>query len=195
MKTIAMGLSLAALALAGVAYSAHAMPAGPGSDHTVTRADAMTRAGQMFDRMDANKDGKLDPADREAHRAAAFDRIDANKDGQISRAEFSAMEPGMGGHDGDDGRGMGHHGMGGRHMGGHGMGGGMMMQMADSNRDGAVTKAEMTAAAATRFDSADSNRDGSLSPEERQAARGAMHERMRSMAPSGEAPAAPPASN
>ena len=61
---------------------------------------------------------------------------------------------------------------------GHRMGGMMLMRMADSNRDGAVTRDEFTAAAATRFDAADTNRDGTLTPAERQAARSAMHERM-----------------
>ena len=82
-------------------------------------------------------------------------------------------------------------------MGGHGMGGMMLMRMADSNRDGAVTKDEFAAAAATRFDASDTNRDGQLTPAERQAARGAMRERMRGMmqhhSADGEAKA-PPAS-
>ena len=45
----------------------------------------------MFAKMDANKDGKIDPADREAHdRPPMFDRIDTNKDGAITRDEFAA---------------------------------------------------------------------------------------------------------
>ena len=61
------------------------------------------------------------------------------------------------------------------------MGGMMLMHMADANKDGAVTKDEFAAAAATRFDSADTNKDGSLTPAERQAAHQAMRERMRGM--------------
>ena len=215
MKKIAIGLSLAALAVAGTAMAEQA--GGPGQRDatvtraTVTRADALARAAQMFDRLDVNKDGKLDPADREAMHAAMFDKIDTNKDGQLSRAEFLAMRPDMGGHamgregpkmDGDH-MGAGHMGgghMGGGHMGGHGMGGMMLMRMADSNHDGAVSKDEFTAAAATRFDSADTNHDGSLTPAERQAARQAMRERMRGtmqhrMGGEGATPPAPPSAN
>ena len=189
MNKIAIGLSLAALAIAGTALAEQAMGPGHGSNRTTTRVEALERAGQLFARLDVNGDAKIDSADREARRAAAFDRIDANKDGQISRAEFTAMRPGMGGH-GMAGHRMGGEGMGeggekpamsGHHMRGHRMGGMMLMRTADSNRDGAVSKDEFAAAAATRFDAADSNRDGKLSPEERQAARGAMRERMQGM--------------
>ena len=194
MKTIAIGLSLAALAIAGTALAEQAMGPGHGSDRTTTRVEALARAGQLFARLDVNGDARIDPADREARRAAAFERIDANKDGQISRTEFAAMRPGTGDH-GMGGAGM-HEGGGepgmssdqrdGNHMRGHGMhgqrmGGMMLMRMADSNRDGAVTRDEFAAAAATRFDAADTNRDGQLTPAERQAARGAMRERMHSM--------------
>lgn len=193
MKKLAIGLSLTALSFAGIAYSASAMPGGRDGNRTVTRSDALARANQMFDRMDVNKDGAVNAADREARRLAAFDRIDANKDGQISRAEFLTERPRMGR------RGMGAEGAGewqgkgegmGRRRGGRGMGGGMAMRMADSNRDGSITKAEMTEAAATRFDRSDSNRDGTLTAEERRAAMEAMRERRRGAAPQG-ATAAP----
>ena len=210
MKKFAIGLSLAALAIAGTAMAEQTW--GPGKrDATVTRADALARAAQTFDRLDVNHDGKIDPADREAMRAAMFDRIDSNKDGQISRAEFLAMRPGRGGHDMGrhdmDGHDMGGHDMGGpgghehrmhgHGMEGYGMGGMMLMRMADSNHDGAVSKDEFMAAAATRFDSADTNHDGSLTPAERQAAHQAMRERMRGtmqhrMGGEGATPPAPP---
>lgn len=198
MKKITLAVTLAALGIGGSALAAQLTA--PGHDQTVSRSDALARAGQMFARLDVNADGKLDPADREARRAAAFTRLDANKDGQISRDEFTAMRPPMGGqgmmrgHDmngqgmGQHGEGQGMHGQGmhgqgmqGRGMRGHGRGGMMLMRMADSNADGAVSKDEFTAAAATRFDRADSNRDGQLTPAERQAAKAAMRERMHSM--------------
>ena len=204
MKKTAIGLSLAALAIAGTAMAQQAW--GP-SSATVTRADALARSAQMFDRTDVNNDGKLDAADREAMRAAAFDRIDSNKDGQLSRTEFLAERPAMGGgrmggHEmggpGMEGHRMGGQNMRGPGMEGHRMGGRMLMRMADSNRDGAVTKAELSAAAATRFDSADTNHDGSMTPAERQAAHQAMRERMRGMKQQrmngdGTVPPAPPA--
>ena len=77
-------------------------------DGIITRAEAQAHAGQMFDRLDANHDGKLDQADREARKAEfkakIFAAIDTNNDGSISQAEFMAFEPrgmGRGDHDGD----------------------------------------------------------------------------------------------
>ena len=200
MKPFVIGMSLAALTLGGLAVAAQAVPGVAGRDAAVTRADALARAGQRFARMDVNQDGKLDSADREARRTAAFDRIDANKDGQITRAEFSAERPrmgwrGRGDSKGGEARGMGEGHMGGRHGGGRHMGGRMLMRMADADRDGTVTLAEMNTAAATRFDMTDSNRDGTLTAEERQAARAAMRERMRSTVPEGSAATAPSAAD
>lgn len=174
MNKLALAVSIATLTLAGLAQAEAPKAGDSGNTRTIARADALERANRMFDRIDANKDGKLDAADREARRTAAFDRMDANKDGSISRAEFAAMRPGMAGRGGGQG---GHPGM---HAGMHarGMGRAMIMQRADSDRDGGVTRAEFAANAASRFDQADSNRDGQLTPAERQASRAAMRERM-----------------
>ncbi len=182
MKTLAFGLSLAALAACGVAFAQqaaqHDHAAGRPAAGPVTKAQAQEMAGAMFDRMDANKDGKVDASDREARRtemkAAMFQRMDANNDGQISRDEFMAFKPG------GPGGGMGGHGMHGP-MGGHGMGrgmGGMIMRMADGNGDGTVTREEYMAAFSKHFDEVDANHDGTITPEERRAAHRAMHRRM-----------------
>ena len=174
-------LSAAALALtgAGVAYAQ--------MGNTTTRAEVQTKAAQHFARMDANKDGKLDTADRTARRATHFAALDTDKNGSISQAEFSnrAARPEggmrgerMGGRHGRQGG--GHDGM---RRGMHGgMAGGMMMRMADTNSDQAINQAEFTAAALKHFDTADTNKDGTLTRAERQAAhqamRGAMKDRM-----------------
>lgn len=44
----------------------------------------------MFDRMDADKDGKLTYAEMEASRKAEFDAADTNKDGSLGAEELSA---------------------------------------------------------------------------------------------------------
>ena len=162
---------------------------------SVTRAEAQTAADAGWTRLDANKDGKLDPADRTARHAARFDRIDADNNGAISRAEFDAMHKGRegmkrGGHAGMAGHGgmAGHENMaghgggkmdgkGGHRMGGGGHGGGMLMmgKMADSNSDGAVSRAEFDAGVAKHFAMVDANNDGALDQAERQAA----HQKMR----------------
>lgn len=164
-------------------------------DKTVTRAEAETRAREAFAKLDVNNDGKIDKADREAKMAEHFKKMDTDGNGSISQAEFMAS------HERKPGGGMGmDHKMGGPKMGEgmerpeggmhEGMGGGMrggkrgammgyvMLRMADTNKDGAVTRDEFVAAALAHFDKADANHDGKVTPEERQAAMKAMHENM-----------------
>lgn len=173
MKKTILGLALAATGIAGVAIAQAPSPMGDKmGDKTITRAEAQAKSAEMFDRMDANKDGKLDQADRAAHEGEMFDRIDSDKNGSISRAEFTAAHQRMGG-PGDDDR-MGERR--GKHGGKHRMGGmGMMGQMADTNKDGAITKDEFVAGHLRMFDAADTNKDGKLTPAERKA----HHQKMR----------------
>lgn len=179
-RKIALGISLTATALAGAAYAEQAR-----HDAPVTRAEAQAKAQERFARMDVNKDGKVDQADRAARRTAMFDRIDTDKNGQISRAEFDSAHqrgPKMAGAQGERGpgeRGPGMRGHGGPGRGHWGHRGGGMGPMADGNKDGAITQAEFTQAAMTRFDRTDANKDGTVTKEERQAARQAMREQMR----------------
>ena len=187
MKKLALGLSLAALSIGGVAYAAQ--HDGPDGDRTVTRAEAQTHAAEMFAKMDVNKDSRIDQADRSAHEIAMrnehFTKLDTNKDGSISRAEFDAAHSGSP----DGGQGMGDHRMGGMGMGGammggsaHGKGhrGGMkMMQMADANNDKAISREEFSAAHLKHFEMSDANKDAKVTPEERRAARAKMREQMR----------------
>jgi hypothetical protein len=177
MKTKLLGLSLVALGLAGAAYAAAPQaPADPLGDKTITKAEFVAKHGEMFDKMDANRDGKLDAADRTAHMGQMFDMADTDHNGSLSRAEFGAMhqrgpEGGMGGHEGmGPGEGMGK-AM--RHGGDHGMGM-KMIGMADANHDGAVTRDEFLAGAGQHFDMMDANHDGSLTKDERAAARAKM---------------------
>ncbi|ALC11971.1 hypothetical protein LH20_08415 [Sphingopyxis sp. 113P3] len=156
----------------------------------LTRAEAQTAAANMFAKLDINKDGKLDAADRAARQAAMqakrFAALDANSDGSISKAEWDqhnsnreakraewkekrsarAGEAGEGKHAmrGLRGKRGGHHGMRG-HQG--------MMMKADTNGDKAISQAEFEAAALARFDRLDTNKDGQVTAEERQAQRAA----------------------
>ncbi|MBL0914333.1 MAG: hypothetical protein IBJ13_02090 [Sphingopyxis sp.] len=143
---------------------------------TLTRTEAQAHAAEMFARMDANKDGKLDATDRAAKRsemhAKAFERFDANKDGNISKAEWDqaaadrAAKRGEKRADAGEGkRGMrGHHGKRGGHHG-------MMMGRADTDGDKVISQAEFQTAALARFDAADANKDGQVTAAERQAQR------------------------
>ena len=87
--------TLAAVALLGALMGSSAMaeqgdmgmgmggPGGPGEGRGAMLAE-------MFDTIDADKDGKITYAEMEAHRKAEFDASDTNKDGALSADELSA---------------------------------------------------------------------------------------------------------
>ena len=176
MKKSLIGLTLLALGVAGGAYAAETMPGGdPLGDKTQTKAQFMTRGAAMFDKLDGNHDGKLDQADRAAHEGQMFDQADTNHDGALSRDEFVAAHQHGPGADGPLAGGPGAR-RGDGHKGDHGQrGGGMMMKMADTNKDGVVGKDEFLTAHGKHFDLMDANHDGQLTKAERQAARAKMH--------------------
>lgn len=65
-------------------------------DRVRAQRPGMGRNALSFAQMDANKDGYIDQADREAmarqQRDQWFDAADSNKDGSLSRAEFDAAQ-------------------------------------------------------------------------------------------------------
>lgn len=180
MRKIAILSVVAAVACAGTtAVLAQAPGTPPAAQRErpappTTRADAEQRAAAMFARMDGNGDGKIDQADRAAREKTMFDRIDANRDGAVSFSEFTTHHQQRADARADGPREGGKGPRGGkRGRGGHGMMGhaGPMMDGADANKDGALTKAEFTAAALARFDRADADKDGTISTDERRAGR------------------------
>lgn len=74
------GLALAALFAATMASGAFA-ERGPGG-----RGNMLL---EMFDTIDADKDGKVTEAELDAHRAAEFAAADANSDGMLNAAELT----------------------------------------------------------------------------------------------------------
>ena len=185
--TLSLIAGAAAIAVGGVAY---AQPA-QAPQREMTRSAAAQRADKMFDRLDANHDGKLDQADREARQKLRFDRLDTNHDGQVSYAEFTAARANFdqarkdrfaqrgeraGGQDASQGEHrLAHRGFG--RGGFRGRGGSMgMMRMADADKDGVITKAEFQTAALQRFDRLDANHDGTVTSDEAKAARDNMRQ-------------------
>jgi Ca2+-binding EF-hand superfamily protein len=175
-------------------------------DHAGMNPDKMGKAGhmrdpsKMFDRLDANKDGKITRDEMDAHRATMmkdhpnmpagdgsrmnkmFDRFDANKDGAITFAEMQAAP--MKARRGGDHPGMNPPASGvtaaapgapqpGTKAWGRSAGlhlFGQVFAMSDLNKDGKITLAEAQQAALTQFDKADSNHDGTVTSEEHRAA-------------------------
>jgi Ca2+-binding EF-hand superfamily protein len=109
---------------------------------------------KMFERDDANKDGRLT---REETRlpSAWFERADANKDGALTLAELGdAHEKAPAG----------------RHAAGK-------ARRFDENGDGKVERQELRTAAANQFAQLDKNKDGSLTSDEFRAQRHGKHRR------------------
>jgi Ca2+-binding EF-hand superfamily protein len=126
---------------------------------------------KMFEREDANKDGRLT---REETRlpSAWFEKSDANKDGALTPAELAEARKNM--HAEKKAR--------------HGAG---KSGRFDENGDGKVERQELRTAAANQFARLDANKDGSLSSDEFRAQRHGKHRRGHGNGP--EAPAAPSA--
>ena len=179
-------ISLFALGAALIAVPVFAAPGGAKADAdgdgTLTRTEAQAHATQMFAKMDFNKDGKVDAADRTAKRAEMqakkFASLDADGNGSISQAEWTnqgakrAERAERRAAVGEMSEGKRHAMRGPGKRGGHrGMHGGMMGK-ADTNGDKAVSQAEFQTAALARFDAADANKDGQVTAEERKAQRG-----------------------
>lgn len=98
-------------------------------------------------------DGVMTRAEALARADKRFDKLDTDRDGKISAAERNAMtaRPAQG-DDATPGRG----------------GGGRMLERADANKDGVVTRDEYRAVASAMFDRQDANKDGRIDAAERQ---------------------------
>lgn len=101
------------LLVGGVAGFAAAQDRGP--DTTAMREKFAAKKAAMLAKFDTNKNGTLDPGEKQAmHDVRAqrrFDSLDANKDGVLSLAEFKAGKQHGGRHHGRKGPGK-HRGMG-----------------------------------------------------------------------------------
>ena len=180
-KSFALAAATIALGASGAAY-AQAPARAPAAD--LTRAAFAERANSVFERMDANRDGTINQADRAARQAERFARIDSNGDGEVSQAEMQAARAKRGEARAERGaagaEGMERRGQRGGHKAGHKTGGGRGMKMwgavvrqADTNNDGAVTRAEFDSAVQAHFARLDTDDNGTVTAAERQASRAA----------------------
>ena len=106
--------------------------------------------GDAYRAIDSNNDGRISPAEHEAHSRMLFSMADADKDGEVTAAEMAGMRMH---HDG-----RGDHGDHGDHM-----------LTADSDSDGRLSRAEFIAAHggdASRFAAHDANNDGFIGADE-----------------------------
>lgn len=185
MKRIIVAAALASAGFASVAMVEPLFAQEAGAP-VQTRADALARADERFDRLDINKDGKLSPDELAGARGPRGDAPPQPADGAAAPPPPTdgAAPPPPGGPRGMPGR-----------------FGQRMFARLDANGDGFVSRDEYRAWAGERFDRMDANKDGKIDPEERQAARDAMMDRMgnrggRNAPPQdGSAPPPPPPSS
>jgi EF hand len=141
-------LILSTTALAAVAVGGIAIAQGGGRmAPPATKAEATAQAAARFADLDADKNGQVTEAEMTAHREAR----------KAKRAERMAAK--------------------GKEMPDRPMRGGKIGKRADTNGDGQLSLAEMTAQAMTRFDRMDANKNGAIDAAERSAARDQMKER------------------
>ncbi|MCA8922372.1 MAG: hypothetical protein KDD82_11220 [Planctomycetes bacterium] len=128
-------------------------------------------AQQLFDRIDANKDGVLDATELQGP-AARLLKADADNDGQVTKDELKAFlqaqRPQGPGGQGPGGQGPGGQGPGGQGPGGQGPGGRLRqaIQAADANQDGKLDATEWPAGASASFADVDANNDGFVDHDE-----------------------------
>ncbi len=144
---------------------------------------------RMLARVDTNGDGLISKAEHRAMVEARFARMDADKDGSIEAGE-GRKGMGEGKRGGKWKRGAERHGP--DSPGGPG-GPAMAMKKADTNGDGAISRAEFDAQSAERFARLDTNRDGKIDAAEMQAQRDKARDAMRKMREhNGDMPPPPP---
>jgi len=152
-----------------------AMKQGAAMKHDGMGHDGMHHRGMMM-MADSNKDGAITAAEHAAAAKAMFDRMDADQDGRIAGVELDAGHQGM--HDMAGGHAMpGDHADGGKGTHGHGDMAPMhahMLATMDADNDGTITAAEHTTGARAMFERMDTNNDGFVSQAEFNAGMKAM---------------------
>lgn len=141
MRPLLLAASLTTLALPALVS---AQQPAPRADGVQTRAEALARADQRFDRIDTDRDGRITAAELAAmpgRRGAAPPPPAAGQTPPPPPAEA---------------------------RGPRGGGGARMLQRADANNDGIITREEFRAQAAAAFDRLDANKDGTIDATERQ---------------------------
>lgn len=105
---------------------------------------------QMFEKHDANKDGKLTKDEMPEKALRMFDRVDQNKDGAVTKAEAEAAQEKFQKK---------------RHER-HGKFQAKMMEKFDTNKDGQVSQAEFTDFSMKKFKEIDADGDGNVTQDE-----------------------------
>ncbi len=122
--------------------------------------------------VDTNQDGKVSQAEYSAHSQKMFEKADTNKDGKVTAQEMDAAHAAMQKqhagmkHDDMHREGMKSDDMKDDHRG---MSSADMIKKADTDGDGALTRAEHTASAQQMFSNMDANKDGNLTDAEMKA--------------------------
>lgn len=156
----------------------------------ITRAQARAATSAIWDVIDVNHDGvvdRSDKAERDAERAQAFRRIDANGNGELSQAELGAASPEFRSQmdavratwfmklDTDKNGGLSRAelvaGGAGERPAAQSALARLPFDMADSNKDGRIVRAEFDAAVERHLDLVDANRDGKITNAEYEAGR------------------------
>lgn len=141
-------LILSTAAIAAVTVGGIAIAQGGGRmTPPSTKAEATAQAAERFATLDTDKNGQVSPEEMSAHHEKRMERREAR---MAAKGKEMPDRSGRGARIG---------------------------KRADTNGDGQISLAEMTAQAHTRFDRIDTNKDGTIDAAERTAQRDRMKER------------------
>ncbi len=160
-RKIIIGSMIAALAIPALAMAATDGPhKGPhkggiferldtNKDGEITFEEMTAKSTERFSKLDKDGNGTISIEEMTVRKQEFFDKIDKDGNGSISKDEASAFHE-MKREERKE-----------RHAS-------RMLEILDTDKDGAVTKEEFAAASDKRFEAADSNNDGVLSADELQ---------------------------
>ena len=170
-------------------FASLAFATGAASADATEAKEGKARHGHgMFQRIDANKDGKITKAEAKNFADARFSKMDANKDGAITKAEAKKFheerraehQKKRAEHQKKRGDKEGKKECDGKKGMKHAKNGGRFFKKADSNNDGKVTRAEAASMEENRFARLDANKDGVITQAEAKAAHKARRSGSRS---------------
>jgi Ca2+-binding EF-hand superfamily protein len=140
-------------------------------------AQSRPEPGQIFDRLDPNGDGVIDPQELQTARRSAFERADVNGDDYVTGGEMDALADGLRNAVEDSGGGGRLRGRLAQRRGSESAAD--TLERLDTNKDGRISETEFVGAANPLLERFDGNGDGQITRTEMDRSRADLREEFR----------------